>query len=214
MERGRRVPSPEFLDKADEVLGAGGIISAMKKDVEEARYPKKVRDLAKLEREAVELGAYESHNVHGLLQTEEYTRALFGMRRPLLSEEVIEQGVAARMARQAIFAQHPAPIFSFVQEEVTLRRPIGGRMVWRGQLERLLEVGRLRHVEIQVMPTDREDHAGMAGPLQLLKLRSGTTVGHLDVQRFTRLVSTPREVQPWRSSMESSGRRRSRHGSR
>ncbi|MBP0457571.1 helix-turn-helix domain-containing protein [Streptomyces montanisoli] len=196
VERGRRVPRPEYLDKADEALDAGGIIAAMKVDVAEARYPKKVRDLAKLESEAVELGAYENHNVHGLLQTEDCTRALFQMRRPVLAEDVIERGVAARLARQSILTQQPTPILSFVQEEVTLLRPIGGRMVWRAQLEHLLEVGRLRHVEIQVMPTEREDHAGMAGPLQLLKLRNGSTVGHVEVQRFTRLASAPNEVQP------------------
>ncbi|AEM87906.1 helix-turn-helix domain-containing protein [Streptomyces violaceusniger] len=195
VERARRIPSPEFLENADRVLGAGGKIAAMKKDVAEARYPKTVRDLAKLESEAVELGAYGNHNMDGLLQTEEHTRALFTMRRPLLSDDVIEQRVAARMARQEIFTSQPAPIFSFVQEEVTLRRPIGGKMVQRRQLEHLLELGRLRNVEIQVMPTERDDHAGMGGQLQLLKLKGGTTVGHVEVQRFTRLISDPREVQ-------------------
>jgi transcriptional regulator with XRE-family HTH domain len=66
VERGRRIPKPDFLDKADEVLGAGGKLSVMKEDVERARYPKKVRDLAKLEDEAVDLGAYASHHIHGL----------------------------------------------------------------------------------------------------------------------------------------------------
>lgn len=195
VERARRIPSPEFLENADRVLEAGGKIAAMKKDVAEARYPKTVRDLAKLEAEAVELGAYGNHNMDGLLQTEEHTRALFTMRRPLLSDDVIEQRVAARMARQEIFTSQPAPIFSFVQEEATLRRPIGGKMVQRRQLERLLELGMFRNVEIQVMPTERDDHAGMGGQLQLLKLKGGTTVGHVEVQRFTRLISDPREVQ-------------------
>jgi transcriptional regulator with XRE-family HTH domain len=71
VEGGKRIPRPEYLDKADEVLGAGGRIAAMKQDVEQARYPKKVRDLAKPEAAAVELGAYANHNMHGLLQTEE-----------------------------------------------------------------------------------------------------------------------------------------------
>ncbi|MEU8827331.1 helix-turn-helix transcriptional regulator [Streptomyces sp. NPDC048636] len=195
VERARRIPSPGFLDKADEVLGASGKIAAMKKDVAEARYPKKVRDLAKLEAEAVELGSYGTHNMVGLLQTEEYAHALYRMRRPLLTEEDIDQRVAARMSRQEIFVQQPAPIFSFVQEEVTLRRPIGGKMVQQHQLEHLLELGKLRNVEIQVMPTEREDHAGMGGELKLLKLKAGTTVGHVEVQRFNRLVSDPHEVQ-------------------
>lgn len=195
VERGRRIPKPDFLDKADEVLGAGGKLSAMKEDVERARYPKKVRDLAKLEDEAVELGAYANHNMHGLLQTQEYAQVLYAMRRPSYTDEEIDRHVAARMARQRIFEHVPAPLLSFVQEEATLRRPIGGRMVLRRQLEHLLEISALRHVEIQVMPTDREDHAGMGGPLQLLKLRTGKTLGHSEAQLHSRVISDPREVQ-------------------
>ncbi|MDO0933940.1 helix-turn-helix transcriptional regulator [Streptomyces sp. DG2A-72] len=195
VERGRRVPRPDFLDKADEVLGAGGKISAMKKDVEEARYPKKVRDLAKLEDEAVELGAYANHYVHGLLQTPDYTQALYTMRRPSYTEDEVDRHVSARIARQSVFERVPRPTLTFVQEEVTLLRPIGGKMVLREQLERLLEIGRLRHVEIQVMPTDRDDHAGMGGPIRLLKLRDGNTVAHEEGQTYNRLISDPREVQ-------------------
>ncbi|MGW1377805.1 helix-turn-helix domain-containing protein [Streptomyces sp. NPDC002446] len=195
IERGARIPRPEFLDKADEVLGAGGKIAAMKKDVEQARYPKKVRDLAKLEAEAVEFGAYGNHNISGLLQTEEYARALFNVRRPALTEDDLERHVAARMARQKIFARRPLTTLTFVQEEVTLRRPIGGKMVLRRQLEHILEVGKLRHVEIQVMPTEREDHAGMSGEVQLLKLRDGSTVGYSEAQLTSRVVVQPKEVQ-------------------
>ncbi|GGS05342.1 transcriptional regulator [Streptomyces aureoverticillatus] len=195
VERGRRIPKPEFLDNADEVLNAGGKISSMKRDVEEARYPKTVRVLAKLEDQATELGAYASHHIHGLLQTPEYAQALYAMRRPAYTEEEIERHVSARMARKGVFERVPRPLVTFVQEEVTLQRPIGGRMVLRQQLEHLLEVSKLRHVEIQVMPTDREDHAGMAGPVRLLKLPDGKTVGHLEAQLHSRLITDPREVQ-------------------
>ncbi|WP_344632809.1 helix-turn-helix transcriptional regulator [Streptomyces glaucosporus] len=195
VERAKRLPHPEFLARADRVLNAGGKLAALKDDVAEARYPKKVRDLARLEAEAVELGAYGNHNMHGLLQTEEYARALFEMRRPAYSADDIERHVAARMARQKIFERQPAPLLTFVQEEVTLRRPLGGRMVLRRQLERLLEVGQLRHVEIQVMPTSCEEHAGMAGELRVLKLRDGSAVGYSEAQLTSRLVSDPKEVQ-------------------
>jgi hypothetical protein len=195
VERGRRIPKPDFLDRADEVLGAGGKLSAMKEDVERARYPKKVRDLAKLEDEAVELGAYANHNMHGLLQTPEYARALYARRRPAFREDEIDRHVAARVARQCVFERVPAPLLTFVLEEVTLRRPIGGRMLLRQQLEHLLEISKLRHVEIQVMPTDREDHAGMGGPLQLLKLRDGKTLGHSEGQLYSQVISDPKEVQ-------------------
>ena len=195
VEAGKRIPKPEFLDKADEVLGAGGKLAAMKKDVAEARYPKKVRDLAKLEREAVEIGAYDNHNMNGLLQTEAYTRALYEMRRPSFGREEIDRYVAARMARQEILGRQPSIMLTFVQEEVTIKRPLGGRMVARGQLERLLEIGQLRNVEIQVMPMDREDHAGMGGQLQLLKFDDGTAVGHWEGQLSSRLISDPRDIR-------------------
>ncbi len=195
IERGTRIPRPEYLDKADEVLGAGGKIAAMKEDVEKARYPKKVRDLAKLESEAVEIGAYANIVPHGLLQTEEYARALYAQRRPAYGEDEVDRLVSARMARQSVIRQHPAPLLTVVQEEAVLRRPVGGKMVLRRQLEHMLEVGRLRHVEIQVMPTSVEEHAGLAGSLQLLRLKDGTTVGHNEVQLVSRLITEPKEVQ-------------------
>ncbi|MFD0124504.1 helix-turn-helix domain-containing protein [Streptomyces virginiae] len=195
IERGARIPRPEFLDKADEVLGAGGKIAAMKADVERVRYPKKVRDLAKLESDAVEIGAYENVVVTGLLQTEEYARALFGLRRPGFLEEEIERLVTARLARQKVLWQRPAPLLAVVQEEAVLRRPIGGKMVLRRQLEHLLEVGSLRNVEIQVMPTVVEDHSGLAASFKVMRLRDGTTVGHNDVQMASRLITEPKEVQ-------------------
>ncbi|MCJ0867994.1 helix-turn-helix transcriptional regulator [Streptomyces sp. AP-93] len=195
IERGARIPRPEYLDKADEILGASGKIAAMKADVERARYPKKVRDLAKLESDAVELGAYGNHNLHGLLQTEEYARALYEIRRPAFAPDVVERYVAARMARQEMFHRQPPPALTFVLEQVTLERTIGGREVLRRQLEHVLDLGQLRNVEIQVMPTDCEDHAGMGGHIQVLKLRDGSTIGYIEAQLPTRLITDVKEIQ-------------------
>ncbi|KUL54485.1 helix-turn-helix domain-containing protein [Streptomyces sp. NRRL S-1521] len=195
VEGGTRIPRAEYVDKADEVLGAGGSVAAMKGDVAEARYPKRVRDLARMEAQAVELTAYGNHNLHGLLQTREYARALFAMRRPALEQERMEQLVAARLARQSVFERKPAPALNFVQEEVTLRRPVGGKLVLRRQLERLLELAELRAVEIQVMPTAREDHAGMSGEMQVLKFRDGTAVGRSEGEFGSRPVSELKQLR-------------------
>ncbi|MET9671790.1 helix-turn-helix transcriptional regulator [Streptomyces sp. NPDC006482] len=177
IEAGKRIPRPEFLDKADEVLGADGLISAMKEDVAKVRYPKKVRALAKMEERAVEIQLYDPLNIHGLLQTPEYARGLLLMRRPAYTQDEVERMTAGRMARQSVFQRDPAPEISFVLEEWTLRRPLGGRMVLRAQLERLLEVGQLRNVELQVMPMDREEHVGLAGGIEVLKFDDGAAVG-------------------------------------
>lgn len=84
---------------------------------------------------------------------------------------------------------------SFVLEETLLRRPIGGRSVLRGQLEHLLLLGRKRNVEIQVMPTDREDHAGLAGPLTLLETERQRRMAYVEVQGVSRLITDRKRVR-------------------
>ncbi|QNT95714.1 XRE family transcriptional regulator [Streptomyces griseofuscus] len=172
-EQGRRIPSPKTIDKADEALGAGGLLSVWKEEVERAQYPVFFQGMAQLEKEAMELVAYDTLVVKGLLQTEGYTRALLAMRRPVLEQEIIEQRVAARLARQEIFDRRPAPFLSFVLDESILHRPYGGKAVLRGQLEHLLLIGEKRNVEIQVMPVDREDNAGVNGPFTVVTRQDG-----------------------------------------
>ncbi|GHK00427.1 transcriptional regulator [Streptomyces sp. Y2F8-2] len=195
IESGKRIPRPEYLDRADEVLGAGGLLSAMKEDVKKVRYPKQVRDLAQMEARAVELGVYVGLSIHGLLQTPEHARALFEAWQPAYSPEEVERMVAARMARQSIFERSPAPSLSFVQEEATLRRPVGGTMVWRQQLEHLLEVGRLRNVTLQVMPTNSEAHPGLNGKIEVLKFADGTAVGRSDGAYSGRPTTDPKQLR-------------------
>ncbi|MFD5076258.1 DUF5753 domain-containing protein [Streptomyces sp. NPDC058371] len=195
IEGGKRTPQPEYLDKADEVLGAGGLLSAMKEDVAKVRYPKKVRELAKLESQAVEIGVYESHSVNGLLQTADHARALFRAGQPPYSPDEVERMVAARTARQSVFERSPAPALSFVQEEASLRRPIGGTMLWRQQLERLLEVGLLHNVVLQVMPLNCEVHSGLDGRIEVLKFPDGTAVGRSDGAFNGRPTSDPKQLR-------------------
>ncbi|PZG87103.1 transcriptional regulator, partial [Streptomyces sp. NTH33] len=195
IEGGKRIPRQEYLDKADEVLRADGLISATWEDVRKVRYPKKVRDLTMLEARAVEIGLYSTHDVHGLLQTEDHMRALFDVWLPAYSEEETERMVAARLARRAIFERSPAPTLSFVQEEVTLRRPVGGRMAWRRRLERLLEIGELRNVSIQVLLTDSQDHFGTGGLIEVLKFPDGSAVGRSDGAFGGRPVTDPKQLR-------------------
>ncbi|WP_409474821.1 helix-turn-helix domain-containing protein [Streptomyces sp. HC307] len=194
-EQGRRIPPPKFIDRADEVLDAGGVLKAGKEVVAQAQYPAFFRDAARLEAEAVELCAYDTHIVKGLLQTEEYMRALLAMRRPLLDEATIEQRVAARLARQEIFSRWPAPLLNFVMEEYVLTRGLGGPAVRRGQLEQLLLIGQKRNVEIQVMPRDREDNAGVDGPFTVLTRQGGDQFAYMEAQGKSTLVTDREEVR-------------------
>ncbi|WP_328781931.1 helix-turn-helix domain-containing protein [Streptomyces canus] len=195
IEGGKRIPRQEYLDRADEVLGAGGLIAATWEDVKKVRYPKKVRELAKLEGQAVEIGVYESNSVHGLLQTAEHARALFEAAQPPYSQDDVERMVVARLARQSVFDRDPAPSIHFVLEEAVVRRPVGGTMVWRQQLERLLEAGRLRSVTLQIMPTNSDAHPGLDGKIELLKFPDGTAVGRSDGAFNGRPITDPKQLR-------------------
>ncbi|MER7050972.1 MULTISPECIES: helix-turn-helix transcriptional regulator [unclassified Streptomyces] len=195
IEGGKRIPRPEYLEMADEVLGAGGLLAAMKEDVAKVRYPKRVRDLAQMEARAVEIGVYENSNIAGLLQTPEYTRALLESWQPAYTPEDLERRVAARIARQAVYERSPAPALSFVLEEGTLRRKVGGTMVRRQQFERLLEVGQMNSVTLQVMPMESGPHPGMSGRIEVLKFEDGTAVGRSDGAFNGRPTHDPRQLR-------------------
>jgi transcriptional regulator with XRE-family HTH domain len=195
IEGGKRIPRQEYLDRADEVLEAGGLIAATWEDVKKVRYPKRVRELGTLEAKAVEIGVYECNSVHGLLQTPAHARALFEAAQPPYSQDDVERMVAARLARQSVFERDPAPSIHFVLEEAVARRQVGGTMVWRQQLERLLEVGTLRNVRLQVMPTKSDAHPGLDGKIELLKFPDGTAVGRSDGAFNGRPITDPKQLR-------------------
>ncbi|MEU5366936.1 helix-turn-helix transcriptional regulator [Streptomyces sp. NPDC005925] len=195
VEQGRRIPKPEMVDAVDRVVGGNGVLTAMKGEVGKARYPGFARQYVQLEAEAVELHVYDTHLVNGLLQTEEYARAVFAMRRPSLDEETVEQRVAARLARQDIFARKSPPLMSFVIEEVVLDRPVGGSDVLRGQLEHILLIGNKRTVEVQVMPTCRDDHAGLGGPFTLIETLGQRRIAYAEVASISGLLTERKAVR-------------------
>jgi hypothetical protein len=201
LERGRRTPQPEFLDAADDLLGAGGLLRAATEEVVRAkararvRHPAWFRDYARLEAEAVELHDYSTLALPGLLQTEEHARAVFASRQPLLAEEIIEQRVAARLERQKILTRWPPPLTTFTIEESVLRRPTGGWDVHCRQLEQLLQFAKLRSVELQAMPTDREEHPSLGGPFILLTPKGRPQVGYLEIQNTSNLITDSEEVR-------------------
>ncbi|MFH9427178.1 helix-turn-helix domain-containing protein [Streptomyces sp. NPDC017615] len=195
VEAGKRIPRQEYLDRADEVLDAGGLIAAAWEDVKRVRYPRKVRELGKLEAQAVEIGVYECNIIAGLLQTAAHAREVIGSAQPPYSPDDVERMVAARVARQSVFERSPAPALSFVLEEASLKRPIGGTMVWRQQLERVLEVGRLHNVVLQVMPTGVTAHSGLDGRIELLKFADGSAVGRSDGAFSGRPTSDPKQLR-------------------
>jgi transcriptional regulator with XRE-family HTH domain len=121
-----------------------------------------------LESDASFLHAHQALLVPGLLQTEDYMRAIMGAIRPDQREEETERKVAARLTRQNLLTDTQPPEYWAILDEAVLRRVVGGPAVMREQLRRLLDVAALPHVTLQVLPFGAGAHAGMEGPFMIL----------------------------------------------
>jgi transcriptional regulator with XRE-family HTH domain len=131
--------------------------------------PQWFRAYVDLESVATLIRTYEGQLVPGLLQTEDYTRALLGGAQLDDTPEEAERRVALRLGRQALLARERAPRLWAVVDEAALRRPVGGRQVMREQLERLIEATKRPNVTLQVLPFAAGAHPAMVGAFSVLR---------------------------------------------
>jgi transcriptional regulator with XRE-family HTH domain len=129
-----------------------------------------------LESVATTLRAYDTHLVHGLLQTPEYAHALLRAVRPDLLEHEIDQLVQLRIRRQEILTRvDPEPLTLWsVMDEAVLRRQVGGSETMHAQLQRLIQASAMPNVTLLAMPESLGAHPGLDGPLAILQFETGT----------------------------------------
>ena len=129
-----------------------------------------------LEEAAAHFAWYESELVPGLLQTEDYARAVIRADKPHEDDAEIERRVSVRMARQTLLTRVTAPpMLDIVLNEAILHRPVGGSTVMVRQLERLIEADVLPTVSVRVVPFGAGVHRGiMSGPFEILRFPANT----------------------------------------
>lgn len=127
-----------------------------------------------LEADASALHTFESMFVPGLLQTEEYARAIIraGQTRP--DPDTLERRLAARMARQGALSRSDPPEIWAVLDESVISRPVGGPAVMSQQLQHLVELSNRPNtpLTLQVLPLAAGAHPGMNGPFVILEFHS------------------------------------------
>ncbi|MFI2078017.1 helix-turn-helix domain-containing protein [Streptomyces triculaminicus] len=189
MEQGRRRPTVRLLEVADEMCGARGKLVAATDYLQPERQPGHVREYMEVEAEAIAIYSYETLFVPGLLQTEEYAKALMASHWPPIDDDTLEDRVTARLRRQEKLTRKPAALFSFVVYEAALRTSTGGAAVMKDQLSHMLDVGTLRNVSIQVLPADRYAPSHLNGPLLLLETEQHSHYGYVEGQNTHVLYS-------------------------
>lgn len=122
-----------------------------------------------LEEAAQLIRTYELQFIPGLLQTEEYARAVITQGNTGVPAEIIERRVNVRMNRQKVLHRENAPRLWVVVDEAALRRPIGGPKVMRSQLEQLIALCDLPNLTLQIMPFAFGGHAAEGGAFSILR---------------------------------------------
>ncbi|MFD3546216.1 Scr1 family TA system antitoxin-like transcriptional regulator [Streptomyces sp. NPDC058655] len=195
IEQGRRVLMPDVAERMDRILGLPGLLSVAANRMPEVdMIPAWAEEYMEREAEALALSWYDTLIVPGLLQTEEYARAVFGCHVPYIGQEKIELQTALRMKRQEILRRPMPPTLSFVVWEPVLRDRLGGDAVWQEQLRHLRDCADSPGIALQILPTGMTTHAGLSGPFILLETPEFQRLAYSESQRGSVLVRDPNEV--------------------
>ncbi|HEY0539298.1 MAG TPA: helix-turn-helix transcriptional regulator [Actinoallomurus sp.] len=157
-----------------------------------------------LEEAAALVRTYEVQFIPGLLQTEAYARAVISLGNSTASPEEIEQRVSLRTTRQKLLTRGDSPRLWAVVDEAALRRPIGGRDVMRGQIERLIEATKLPGVILQVLPFRVGGHTAEAGAFTILRFPESDLPDVVYVEQLTSALYLDRrdDVDSYMEAME------------
>ncbi|MGW7455817.1 helix-turn-helix domain-containing protein [Streptomyces sp. NPDC054787] len=166
IEHTKRVPTRDFSERVDAALGTDGHFSRLVGLVLRSVLPTWFQAYAEMEARAAYLSTYQAQLIYGLLQTEDYARAVLGVR----GEGDLDAKVAARMERQRILDRENPPLMWVVLSEAVLHQEIGGRQVMRNQLAHLLALQSREWVQVQILPFEAGAHAGQMGSFTLLRL--------------------------------------------
>ncbi|MGW4167474.1 helix-turn-helix domain-containing protein [Streptomyces chartreusis] len=191
IETARKLPTLPFSERADIALGTGGLLSRLHELVMRSQLPAWFQQVAELESRAIEIGTFQTHMVHGLLQTKEYARAVLGV----LDETGLDDRTEVRLARQRIFEKGEAPVFWMILSEAALHQEIGGPSTMRGQLAHLLSFERNPRVNVQVLPFSAGAHAGLQGSFNIYRFPGDPAIVYTEGYGSGHPTANPDTVQ-------------------
>jgi transcriptional regulator with XRE-family HTH domain len=189
-----KAPTADFAARCDEVFGTPETFATLQGLVAREAYPAFFASVISFERDAVRIHGWELGAVPGLLQTEDYARALLRSGRPKDSGEAIDRIVAARMERQHTVLGENPPLLWYVLDESVLRHFVGGPAVMLAQLDRLMAAAETPGIVVQVLPFTADNHAGAEGPISVYEFADTPSVCYTECYSGGRIVEGRTEV--------------------
>lgn len=202
IEQEHKPPSAEFAARCDEVFDTPATFADMQELVAREAWPSYFAPVIDSETRAAQVHEWEQRVVPGLLQTEDYARAVIKAGQPRISQDDLERKVAARLERQAIFAREAGrPMYWVVVHEGILRHVIGSPEIMRAQLDRLIEAADSPDIIIQLLPYSAHDHPGTDGPILVFDFTDLPSSGYTECNGGGMIVEQPEQVAGLVTSM-------------
>lgn len=185
--------TPGFDDRSDPA--SPGTFMILQQLVAREAWPSYYAPVVGQETSAIRIHEWEMRAVPGLLQTEDYARAVIRAGKPRASTAAVDDTVSNRMARQAaIFHRDDRPMLWHVLHEGVLRHLIGSAEVMGEQLEHLAELSQEPGIVVQVLPFAAGDHPGTDGPISVYEFNGAPSVAYTECMGGGRIVESPEEV--------------------
>jgi hypothetical protein len=184
----------DFAERCDDLYKTPGVFVRVYEDTVAEPYSPWFGPRVVYEDRATIITNWEQRGVPGLLQTENYARAVVRACRPWHTPAVLEQTVKARLERQDILSRDNPPKSWVVIAEGVLRQAVGGPDVMNEQLDHLVKMSQSPQAVIQVLPFSASDAPGSDGPAALFEFSDAPSVAYLEGWEAGRVVEDPTEV--------------------
>ncbi|MEU4027430.1 helix-turn-helix transcriptional regulator [Streptomyces anulatus] len=192
-EAGRRLPSPEDAQRIDRALGTDGFFARWLEDLDPA-FARYFTDVAELEQEATEIRQYGASLIPGLLQTKEYSRAVFQAYRPNYTAEELDELVVSRANRARLLDKPSAPVAWTLLDEGALRRTVGGPQVMADQLHKVADMAEAGRLRLHVLTLASGAHALLESMVYLLSFADAAPLAWVEGLRTGRMLDDPAVV--------------------
>ncbi|WP_311670546.1 DUF5753 domain-containing protein [Streptomyces chisholmiae] len=194
VEGGKLLPSQKFAHGCDIAFGTNGLFAHELRNIDEGDHPSWFLPYLELERKASRILNYSATLVTGLLQTENYARAVYSAALHRDGATFIEGKTAARLSRQTVFERPAPPDLWVVLHEACLRTSVGGAEVMAEQLARLADAASSPRIDVQVLPFSAGAAAPYLMPYTVLMFENRASVLYSDDPRGGRLYDSARTV--------------------
>ena len=191
IETTKKIPTRDFSERVDAALGTDGVFSRLVGLVLRSQLPTWFQPYADMEAKAAYISTYQAQLVYGLLQTEEYARAVLATGKP----DQLDSLLAARLERQRILDWEKPPLTLVILDEAVLHRPIGGEDVMRRQLGHLLKFTSHRWMRIQVLPLSSGEHPGLEGAFTILRFDDHPDVFYAEDMMSGHMTANPETIK-------------------